>query len=100
MDFDNENKLVAERMEAGEEGLTFAELSRKTGILKGTLHPILMTLIETEYLQSSDSRVRIGKNCLKIGSAYANSLSYLKIIRPHMKEIVEACASDSKWCSS
>lgn len=73
------------------EGLTFAEISRRTGIAKGTLYPIVTTLSHEGFLQNIDSRITIGKNCFKIGSAYLHSLNYLDILKPHMREIVADC---------
>ncbi|SDE44526.1 IclR family transcriptional regulator [Sporomusa acidovorans] len=73
------------------DGLTLAEISRRTGIFKGTLHPIVMTLLHEGFLQNFGSRIVIGKNCFKLGYAYVHSLNYLDILKPHMREIVAAC---------
>ncbi|VBB09586.1 transcription regulator iclr n-terminal [Lucifera butyrica] len=73
------------------DGLTLAEISRRTGIAKGTLYPIVMTLLHEGFLQNLGSRIAIGKNCFKLGYAYVHSLNYLDILKPHMREIVAAC---------
>lgn len=72
-------------------GLTLAEISRVTGISKGTLHPIVLTLLHEHYLQYEGTRIEIGKNCFKLGYTYVHSLNYLDILKPHMREIVASC---------
>lgn len=82
---------IFEAIYSSVEGLTLAEISRHTGIAKGTLHPIVMTLLHEGFLQNIGSRIAIGKNCFKLGYAYVHSLNYLDIFKPHMREIVAAC---------
>lgn len=72
-------------------GLIFSEISKLVKIPKGTLHPILMTLVNEKFLQISNSKFQIGKNCFKIGTSYIQSLDFVDIIKPHMKEIVLVC---------
>lgn len=82
---------VFEAIYHSEKGLTLADISRSTGIAKGTLHPIVVTLLQKEYLESNGSAIAIGRNAFKLGYSYVHSLSYLYIIKPHMREIVAAC---------
>lgn len=82
---------IFETIYSSVDGVTLAEISRRTGIAKGTLHPIVMTLLHERFLQSFGSRITIGKNCFKLGYAYVHSLNYLDILRPHMREIMAAC---------
>ena len=82
---------VFEAIYNSEHGLTLTEISRCTGISKGTLHPIVATLLQEAYLESHGSDLLIGKNSFKLGYSYVHSLGYLDIIRPHMQEIVNAC---------
>lgn len=72
-------------------GLSFSEISQITGISKGTLHPILTTLIYEDFLQINENKINIGKNCFKIGNAYVHSLDFIDTIKPHMKDIVFVC---------
>lgn len=71
--------------------LTLTDISNQTGIAKGTLHPIIMTLAHERYLKIHNSVITIGQQCFKLGNAYEHSLNYLAIIRPHMREIVSQC---------
>jgi IclR family KDG regulon transcriptional repressor len=82
---------ILEAVYHSENGLTLTDISRSTGIFKGTLHPIVNTLLQKEYLESRSQRFHIGRNCFKLGYSYVNTLSYLNIIKPDMKEIVETC---------
>lgn len=74
-----------------EKGLTLTEISRNTGIAKGTLHPIVATLLAKDYLENTNNLISLGKSIFKLGYAYTNSINYLKILKPHMREIVNAC---------
>lgn len=74
-----------------EGGISFTDLSRQTGISKGTLHPIGMTLAAKDYLQCTDSLFTLGKSCFRLGYAYTRTLRCLDIVKAHMEEIVDAC---------
>lgn len=82
---------IFEAIYSSVDGLTFAEISRRTSIAKGTLHPIVMTLLHEGFLQNFGSRITIGKSCFKLGYAYVHSLNYLDILKPHLREIMVAC---------
>jgi len=82
---------IFEVVYSSEAGTTLAEISRQTGIAKGTLHPIVATLVHEGFLQSFDSRLTIGINCFKLGSSYIHSLDYVDILKPHMRDIVVVC---------
>ncbi|TCS78699.1 IclR family transcriptional regulator [Pectinatus cerevisiiphilus] len=82
---------IFEAIYNSKKGLTLTEISHNTGIAKGTLHPIITTLVKKEYLENTGTVISIGKSAFKLGYAYAHSLSYLYILKPHMREIVIAC---------
>ncbi len=72
-------------------GLSFIELSKQTNIPKGTLYPIITTLVQQNILQNNNSVLSIGQECFKIGSSYVHSLSFVDVIKPHMLQIVLDC---------
>ncbi len=74
-----------------ENGLSFMELSKLTNIPKGTLYPIILTLVQEKILQNNNNNLSIGKKCFKIGSSYIHSLNFVDIVKPHMLQIVLAC---------
>ncbi|WP_302359650.1 IclR family transcriptional regulator [uncultured Megasphaera sp.] len=82
---------ILETVCANNKGLTLTAISNQTGIAKGTLYPIVMTLIHERYLQIHDASITIGQQCFKLGNAYGHSLNYLSIIRPYMQNIVNQC---------
>lgn len=46
---------ILETAYSHEKGISFTDLSRQTGISKGTLHPIVATLVAKGYLQCQHS---------------------------------------------
>lgn len=82
---------ILETAYSHENGISFTALSRQTGISKGTLHPIVMTLVAKGYLQCQHSLFTLGKSCFRLGYAYTRTLSCLDIVKAHMEEIVTAC---------
>lgn len=82
---------IFEAIYSSVDGLTLTEISKHTSIAKGTLHPIVVTLLHEGYLQNFGPRIAIGKNCFKLGYAYIHSLNYLDILKPHLKEIMVTC---------
>lgn len=82
---------VFEAVYNSKDGLTLTEISRCTGIAKGTLSPIVTTLLHKGFLRNSGSRIMIGTNFLKFGYAYVHSLNYIDVIKPHMREIMVTC---------
>lgn len=61
---------ILETVCANNKGLTLTAISNQTGIAKGTLYPIVMTLIHERYLQIHDASITIGQQCFKLGNAY------------------------------
>lgn len=82
---------ILESVGRSKEGLTLTQISEKTNISKGTLHPIVSTLVERSYLEVDRGVYIVGRNCFKLGYTYVNSFDYLSILRPHMHAIVTDC---------
>ena len=68
---------ILETAYSHEKGISFTDLSRQTGISKGTLHPIVATLVAKGYLQCQHSlftlhkvTISITKPFVRISSAY------------------------------
>ncbi len=80
-------KIVA----SSDNGVSFSEISAKSGISKGTLHPILTTLVSEGFLESEKGKISIGKWSFKVGNAYSQRLNFVHAIKPYMNEIVCAC---------
>lgn len=82
---------VLECVAKSEKGVSLSEISKYTDIPKGTLHPIVLTLLERGYLATLHGQYVIGKDCFKIGYRYLHSFDYISIFQPHMKSIVHKC---------
>ena len=57
---------ILETAYSHEKGISFTDLSRQTGISKGTLHPIVATLVAKGYLQCQHSLFTLGKSCFRL----------------------------------
>lgn len=75
------------------EGMTFTDISNETNIPKGTLSPILHTLVDKKmlFLNSTTMQYRIGTKAFKIGYSFTDSIDIIKTIELKMKKIVDQC---------
>lgn len=76
-----------------EEGISFTDISKQVNIPKGTLSPILQTLVDEKilYLKESTMKYIIGIKAFKIGYSFIESIDMIQIIQAHMKTIVDQC---------
>lgn len=76
-----------------QEGLSFTEISRETNIPKGTLSPILQTLVNEKmlYLNEYTMRYKIGSIAFSIGYSFVEDIDLMDTIKQKMKEIVDRC---------
>ncbi|CZE50093.1 IclR family transcriptional regulator [Campylobacter geochelonis] len=72
-------------------GLSLTEIAHITKIPKGTLHPIIATLLQTQHLQSIDNKLYIGKSAFQIGNAYLKNFNHLDLIKNMMNQIALEC---------
>lgn len=75
------------------DGISFTDISNATSIPKGTLSPILQTLIDEKvlFLNQSTMKYIIGTKMFKIGYSFMEGIDTIKIIRSHMESIVNEC---------
>lgn len=73
-----------------DEGLTLTDIAEQTQISKGTLHPILATLVEHNYLSKTEENghYRIGAECFKVGYSFVRNVNVMDVIKEKMDEIV------------
>lgn len=74
-------------------GLTFTEISNDTGIPKGTLSPILQTLVDYKlvHLEDINLKYKIGSKAFKIGSVFIEDIDVVDEIKKEMEEVVKKC---------
>ena len=73
----------------GDDGLTLAELSKRTGLYKSTVLRLIDSLIQYDFFRrADDGRYHIGPAPLVLGSFYQRSLRLADIILPVMRALV------------
>ncbi len=80
---------VIEQLASTEAGLTIAELTARTGLPKSTIHRILSTFVNRDYIdKDSDTSVySLGQKFVEIASVYLNSISIKTEAQPIMHEL-------------
>ncbi len=76
-----------------DEGINLTQLSSKTGINKGTIHPILKTLVEYSYINFDKSKnlYYLGISCSILSRSFFEKSFWLQVINEEMKSIVSLC---------
>ena len=74
-------------------GYTLTQLSQQLGIAKGSISPLLHTLLARGYLtlDDQDHHYRIGRMAFRIGNTYLEEASALREIYRLMHDIVSVC---------
>jgi DNA-binding IclR family transcriptional regulator len=74
----------------GEERITLAELSARTGMYKSTLLRLSKSLERYQYVfRSDDGTFRLGSKVMALGSAYQRSFKTSEVVTPVLKDIVQ-----------
>lgn len=74
------------------EDLSLTEISEKTEIPKGTISPILSTLVDLKFLsKKANMKYRVGINSFIVGETYIEATSLLEMIKSYMTEVVKEC---------
>lgn len=84
---------ILEALAQESQGMSLTGLSEKTGILKGTIFPILKTLVDKRFI-SYDSHAQLyylGIACSILSRAYLDKSYWLNMIYKEMNDIVEKC---------
>lgn len=74
----------------GVHALTMQETAEKLGITRAAARRLLLTLTKLGYLQQLDRHFSLTPKVLDLGFTYFSSLNLPDLIRPVMKEVVEA----------
>lgn len=84
---------ILQVLAAEKTGLSLTQLSDKTGILKGTIYPILKTLVEHHYINYDNHRqlYYLGIACSILSRAFFEKSYWLKMVHREMELIVEQC---------
>lgn len=83
---------ILETLAESEEGVTLTELSIRIGSSKGTLFPIIKTLVEYKYAHVDEAlRYSLGFRSCLLASSFTNSNPWLELIHNEMQNLVDAC---------
>ena len=70
-------------------GVTLAELGRRTGIPKGTLHRVVGDLVTAQLLDRTDARYRLSTQLFELGMRASVERSLVDIATPFMEDLYE-----------
>ena len=85
--------IILELCSLNGSGYTLTQLSQHLGIAKGSISPLLHTLLARGYLtlDDQDHHYRIGRMAFRIGNTYLDEASALREIYRLMHDIVSVC---------
>ncbi len=85
---------VIEVVSTSKKGLTLTELSRTTEIPKGTLYPIMQTLVSSNFLHVSEDtqRYSLGIKSIEVGQRFFDHFDLLNTVKHEIHKIVEGCS--------
>lgn len=74
---------------ADDHGVSLAELGRRTGLPKGTLHRVVNDLVAVRLLDRSDSGYRLGGQLFELGMRASVERQLLEVATPFMEDLYE-----------
>ncbi len=85
---------VLEVVSKHKEGVSLSELARTTEIPKGTLFPIVQTLVLNHFLHASkdSQRYSIGIKSVEVGQRFFDHFDMLATVKNEIHSIVEGCS--------
>ena len=90
--------LILETISVRDNGITHGELSRISGIPKGSLSPLLSNLVDRDYLifDASSKRYALGPKLMALSSRYLSTYHLVRISRPIMQDLVGEINEDAE----
>ena len=76
---------------AGRDGMTLTEIARATNLASSTVHRLLATLQQEQFVQfrSEGSRWQVGRDAFTVGSAFSAVGELGKAARPYLRRLAE-----------
>ncbi len=74
---------------AEDHGVTLAELGRRTGLPKGTLHRLVSDLVDARLLDRADGRYRLSGQVFQLGMRASVERGLLEVATPFMEDLYE-----------
>lgn len=97
---------ILEVLAEGKRPLTFMELHNILGYPRSSLHALLATLLDRQWLEmdDSDSRYSLGIRSYQVGQAYIHAVDivkrarpYLEVVRDALNETVQLAVRDGRY---
>lgn len=79
--------LVLRAFTADDRGVTLADLGRRTGLAKGTLHRMCGDLVEAGLLERRDDLYRLGRLMFELGMRASVERNLLEVSSPFLEEL-------------
>lgn len=79
--------LVLRAFTADDRGVTLAELGRRTGLAKGTLHRVCGDLVAAGMLERRDNLYRLGRLMFELGMRASVERDLLEVAGPFLEEL-------------
>ena len=80
---------VLSAFQADDHGLSLAELQRRTGLPKGTLHRVVGDLVEVRLLDRTDHGYRLSVQVFQLGMRATVERGLLEVATPFMEDLYE-----------
>jgi DNA-binding IclR family transcriptional regulator len=74
---------------AEDHGVTLAELGRRTGLPKGTLHRVVTDLVDVRLLDRAEGRYRLSGQVFQLGMRASVERGLLEVATPFMEDLYE-----------
>ena len=81
--------LVLQAFSAEDRGVTFTELTERTGLPKSTLHRILGELVALKLVDRDGGRYRLGGGLFELGMRASVERTLLEVATPFMEDLYE-----------
>lgn len=82
---------ILETVSLHQEGISLSEIAKTLGIPKSSIHPILATLADRNYLKANkrEQRYTLGENLFVLGNTYVNESNILDKIKEVLLHVAE-----------
>ncbi|WP_197698934.1 helix-turn-helix domain-containing protein [Micromonospora inositola] len=74
---------------AEDHGVSLAELARRTGLAKGTLHRVVGDLVDARLLDRTDQGYRLSSQVFQLGMRASVERGPLEVATPFMEDLYE-----------
>lgn len=81
--------LILRSFTAEDHGVTLAELGRRTGLPKGTLHRVLNDLVQVRLLDRTEDGYRLSGQMFELGMLASVERGLLEVATPFMEDLYE-----------